>query len=416
MIDKFCHSNKSGSLAPASVGASGGSAGCLHDAGSLVRYTKSNSADINETIKSRQSRARRFALKSVVNDIFPNSRTSKCHRIRAPQREVEVWRGMSAGIAGKAFYKGLYTCGRVWTCPICAAKIAQGRRTEVKQAMEKAKSLGLKVLFMTMTLPHGCNTTLKYTLDAFSVAEKLLWSSRSGIAIREKYGIVGSIKTTEVTWGEDNGWHPHKHALLFVSKDVEVSEINAWMSYQWVLTCQKKGLPIPGLGRGLVIEDGSKASDYISKWGLEDEMTKSHVKVAKKEGRLTPFGFLQDILDTGDARSWALFQEYSDTFKGKRQMFWSRGLRALLLPDLEEVSDEYLASESADESNDAILFATLSVMEWRAIKFFKYESTLLDFSEGVDSSGQLQIWLNSVTDAYSFATENFSLSKLNSMD
>ena len=66
----------------------------------LGNNTNTYSADIEQTQKARGFRAKRFALKSVVNDILPDSRTAKCHRVRAPHQEVENWRGMYAGIAG----------------------------------------------------------------------------------------------------------------------------------------------------------------------------------------------------------------------------------------------------------------------------------------------------------------------------
>ena len=37
---------------------------------------------------------------------------------------------------GKAFFDGLQTCGNVWTCPVCAAKVQERRRLEIADAME----------------------------------------------------------------------------------------------------------------------------------------------------------------------------------------------------------------------------------------------------------------------------------------
>ena len=418
MVDEIVHSN-SHDVTPRRSDALGGE--CATAAGRspradegtpLVIYTKSYSADVNDTLLSRSARSRRFALKSVVNDIYPNSRTSKCHRIRAPQQQVEIWRGLSAGIAGKAFYKGLYTCGKLWTCPVCAAKISERRRPEIKQAIEEAKKQGLRVLFVTQTIKHGLDMALSDSLTAFTAADKLLWSSRSGASIRDQFGIEGTIKITETTWGETNGWHPHKHILMFVSGNSSLSEIQATLTYRWILACMKQGLPAPSLGRAVTVQDGSYADKYVSKWGLEDEMTKSHSKVAKNGG-FTPFALLQNILDTGDAQSWQLFKEYAEAFKGKRQLVWSKGLRARLLPDQLELSDEELAS-SEDVDVEAVFWASLSIQEWRAVRHFKYESVLLDKSEDSSSPQVLQSWLDSVSDSYRFARGGSSISELNS--
>ena len=74
------------------------------------------------------SRATRWALKSAVNKILPGSRTSKCMVFCAPV----TGQGLATiqlckGNHGKAYYQGLMACGSVWTCPVCAAKIAERR-------------------------------------------------------------------------------------------------------------------------------------------------------------------------------------------------------------------------------------------------------------------------------------------------
>ena len=78
------------------------------------------------------ARAERWALKSVVNRLLSGERVSKCMVLRAPipgqsLAPIEVHKGHTHG---KAFYHGLMSCGSVWTCPICAAKIAERRRVE----------------------------------------------------------------------------------------------------------------------------------------------------------------------------------------------------------------------------------------------------------------------------------------------
>lgn len=42
---------------------------------------------------------------------------------------------------GKAFYQGLMACGGVWTCPVCAAKVSERRRQELKEAIRAADAL-----------------------------------------------------------------------------------------------------------------------------------------------------------------------------------------------------------------------------------------------------------------------------------
>ena len=98
---------------------------------------------------------------------------------------------------------------------------------------------------------------------------------------------------------------------------------------RWAECCKRAGLGEPSRAHGLKLHDGSKAAAYASKWGLEDEMTKGHTKKAL-HGE-TPFDFLRSFLADGeDKQAAALFREFAETFKGKRQLHWSRGSR----PDL----------------------------------------------------------------------------------
>ena len=51
---------------------------------------------------------------------------------------------------------------------------------------------------------------------------------------------------------------------------------------QWQNCCKKAGLPIPSIEHGVDLQDGTFADEYVSKWGLEDEMTKGHTKKVVK--------------------------------------------------------------------------------------------------------------------------------------
>jgi len=365
-----------------------------HEGGSLGNITKYYSAVPSDSKNTRSLRARRYALQSVVRDILPNSRTAKCHRYKTPQKDVEIWRGASVGAAGKAFYKGLMVCGRLWTCPVCAAKISERKRVELSEGLASVKAQGLYVYLLTQTIRHGVGDSLSGGLAGIAAAEKRLWSNRSGLAVKKRLGVVGTIKTTEVTWGAENGWHPHKHTLLILKAPISPSVIQSELALLWQDACVKSGLPAPTLERGLTVQDGSFADKYVSKWGLESEMTKGHSKIAKNGG-LTPFALLEDVLETGDYRSVCLFKEYAEATKGKRQLVWSNGLRALLLRNPEEVSDLELA-DSEDPDVEAVFFASLSVLEWKAILHYKYRALLLAKCED-ESPEIVQAWLNDLT-------------------
>ena len=103
-------------------------------------------------------RVERFALQSVARDILPDSRTAKCLRIRAHDSDVQVWKSKKHKTAS---YGGLQTCGSVWVCPVCGAKVVERRRGEIQQAMAQHRACGGEVHLLTLTAPHTRFDVLK---------------------------------------------------------------------------------------------------------------------------------------------------------------------------------------------------------------------------------------------------------------
>jgi hypothetical protein len=329
------------------------------------------------------TRVARFSLQSVARSILPQSRTAKCLRIRAFNSDVQVWKHHEHGTAA---YAGLQTCGSVWACPVCAAKVAERRRVELQAAMATHKARAGAVTLLTLTTPHQKTDKLSELLENQSKALKRFWSDRSVIAVFKEMGTIGHVRALEVTHGRrspsNNGWHPHYHCLMFCGSGVDLSRFDGpqmkdWqvrLYLRWAACCLKSGLGEPSYAHGLKLDDGTKAGNYAAKWGLEDEMTKGHTKKAL-HGE-TPFDFLRAYLaDGSDRQAAALFKEFAETFRGKRQLSWSRGLKALFA--IEETSDEQLANK-VEES--AILLGLLTVDQWRDVLKVDARATVLEIA------------------------------------
>jgi hypothetical protein len=329
------------------------------------------------------TRVQRFALQSVSRSILPDSRTAKCLRIRAYNSNIEVWKHHEHQTAA---YAGLQTCGSVWACPVCAAKVAERRRAELQAAMAVHRAGAGAVTLLTLTTPHQKTDKLSELLENQAKALKRFWSDRSVIAIFKEMGTIGHIRALEVTHGRkspsNNGWHPHYHCLLFCGSGVDLSRFDGpqmkdWqvrLYLRWAACCVKSGLGEPSYQHGLKLDDGTKAGNYAAKWGLEDEMTKGHTKKAL-HGE-TPFDFLRAYLaDGSDKQAAALFAEFAETFKGKRQLSWSRGLKAMFA--IEEASDEELATR-VEES--AVLLGCLTVDQWRDVLKVDGRATVLEIA------------------------------------
>lgn len=344
-----------------------------------------------------QSRLQRFALQSVARGILPESRTAKCLRIRAYDAQVQVWKSKAHGTAS---YGGLQTCGSVWACPVCSAKIAERRRVELLDAMELHKAQGGSVSLLTLTTPHQRGDNLVELLAQQGKALQSFLRDRKVREVFAEMGYLGQVRALEVTHGRksarDNGWHPHFHILQFHQVQGSEADRKDWtvrLYLRWVAYCQKAGLGTPSYAHGIKLDDGTKAAQYVTKWGLEDEMTKGHTKKGKAGGE-SPFDLLRAVLaDKDDRQAAALFKEFAEGFKGKKQLSWSKGLKARFLVD--EKTDDELADEKDDR---ATLLGLLTVDQWRDVLKVDGRGVLLNIAakRGWDN---VQMYLHAIKDA-----------------
>ena len=316
-----------------------------------------------------ETKVQRFILQSVARKLFDNktSRLNKCLRLRAAHQDVQVWKSIEHKTT---HYKGLQTCGSVWICPVCSAKIAERRRLEIIQAMEAHRQAGGCVNMLTLTAPHQVKDNLVDLLAKQAKALHSFWRDREVNRILEEMATIGQIRALEPTHGrlspQNNGWHPHYHILQFgglgadyVPLDwLQIVDIEDVLYQRWAAACVRAGLGEPSRAHGLKLDDGSKAAKYVSKWGLEDEMTKGHTKKAL-HGE-TPFDFLRSYLaDPNDKQAGALFREFAEAFKGKRQLVWSRGLKKRYA--IGELSDEELSAQTDDQAR---LLGQITLEQW----------------------------------------------------
>lgn len=322
-------------------------------------------------VSPQMARAERFALKAVVNKFMPASRTAKCMRWRVPKQVVQVLKSLEFN---KAFYSGLQVCASVWGCPVCSGKITERRRVELVGAVATAKGMGWQVMLLTLTVPHGLGDELNAMLDNMMAAWRKTSSDRAGKAVRAMIALEGTVRALEVTDGS-NGFHPHFHVLLFLSSNVTTETVQNAFRPLWQQACVKAGLPCPSDAHGVRVDDGSYAAAYASKWGIESEVTKGHSKKGKQDS-MTPWDMLRCYLATKCERSRKRFMIYIEAFTGRRQLYWSNGLKAKL--GVSDLTDEELAHQ---EEERATLLSELTDDQWRAVLHTRSESALLDVAE-----------------------------------
>lgn len=353
-------------------------------AGALGTNAKSSAAPLvdpetGEILGGEKSallaRFERFALQSAARRLLPQSRTAKCLRLRQKGREIQVIKSKEHGSCS---YKGLQTCGSVWACPVCAAKISERRRVELKAATDAHIAAGGMVYLLTLTNAHHFGDDLGDLLAGQAKALSAFNGDRASRKLFAEMGCIGQIRAAEVTHGRlrrvNNGWHPHFHILLFAAPGVDLGAFQQAFSARWISACLRAGLKRPSLEHGVKLDNGEFAADYAAKWGLDHEMTKGHIKKAN-DGE-TPFDLLRAYLGNCDKQAGALFIQFAEAFKGKRQLYWSPGLKKHF--QIGEMTDEELANQQDDK---AVLLGQITLEQWRHICKVEARTLILELAE-----------------------------------
>ncbi len=252
-----------------------------------------------------------------------------------------------------AYVAGVQRCGSPWSCPPCSSVVRHRRAEDINRAVEPHLAGGGGALLLTLTLPHGPGDALGPRLNLVSTALKACFKGSGWERRRDRLGYVGSIRSVEMTWGEATGWHPHVHVLVLFDRQVgeaRAEDFRAWVYGRWNGFCEDRGFgtvhPVHGVDVEVVSTCGDLAR-YLGKaeggWEVGQEVARGDAKRGRA-GRMAPFELLGEFVATGESRLYALWMEYEAATFGKSAIHWSPGLRAKLLGDEPEETDEELAA------------------------------------------------------------------------
>lgn len=243
-------------------------------------------------------------------------RIENCYRLKS-KRSHSVSLRKKEG-ASKAHFGGLQTCGSVWVCPVDASIISERRCLQTQDSCNnwRNRDCDNSVSMITWTTPHYIFQPLGEVLQLQDRAVRIMKKQPQ----RKLYKVyrtlmnemcsIGAYTGRELTFGE-NGWHPHRHDLHFMTRANE-SQLIRWrhdLAIAFAIAFLKAGGTITNmqafLHRSVRIDqinedDGfTRISRYITtvegeKWTLAKEATKGIVKTGKN-GHITPFGMLEAI-------------------------------------------------------------------------------------------------------------------------
>jgi len=250
-----------------------------------------------------------------------------------------------------AHFEGTQTCGSVWVCPCCSARISETRRGELNRLLVWAREQGHCVQMITLTARHASGDDLQTFLDQMKAAKKS-WAQKKPY---RRVEMIGSVTATEVTHGMINGWHPHFHILVVTKEKTDLEVLRE----PWIASLKKVGLD--GNDAAFQVQNASAAGRYIAKWGAAEELALTGSKRGRS-GR-TPAQLLAAACDEGDKRAGMRWLEYAKVFSGTRQLVWSRGLKDLA--GLNEVSDEEAAQDEHQQEQIELGRLNIKAEDWQ---------------------------------------------------
>lgn len=293
-----------------------------------------------------------------------------------------------------AKFIGLNHCGNAWLCPNCAPRAAEKTSRWIAGALEIAQQYKQKAFMVTLTIGHYRAVPLKLLIDALDRTFKCIFTqskckTAGYVKMREFYNNVPMkhyIKSTEITWSYQFGWHPHIHLLYFVdSKDW--NKILQWentLNELWMFATKKYlteeiedadflsdeskaemisevskvyekklertvGLHFSKDKNGNLIKQTS--SSYITGWGANKELSDKEAKTCQMPGHFSIMQILQNAVfedenkkdDTDELNFWwkLYFEIGYAVYKRKCRWAWSHtGLKKQAMLWLETLTEE----------------------------------------------------------------------------
>lgn len=286
------------------------------------------------------------------------ARVCKCGFVnRADELEVRVTHGDDGP---NAYVTGLVTCGSVWVCPTCSAKIRTRRQLEVSSIAQQHADAGGTLGMMTLTVRHDSGHGLAQLMDAQAGAWRSLMQSERWRSDVRPF-LDGTVRSWEVTHGflrsASGSWHPHFHVLLLWKADAPPVDLE-WIADAWRSRVERRLGTTTGSQGFDYRPVSSDAAEYVAKIGAE--MTRADLKGGAQIWQLI------DAVEDGETWASHRLLEYIAATHGRRAIQMSRGLRARF--GLDDLTDEQIAELEVDGE----LVETMHPQRWRRLCKYEY--------------------------------------------
>ncbi len=275
-------------------------------------------------------------------------RTRFCHARRTHLADNVVIKLNKNEIGSESAIGNVQTCGSVWSCPVCASRIAVEKGKLVQKALVYAKENNQVPIMVALTASHAIHTPLKDFKGAFKAAWKMFSSHRRWRKFKKQYGLKHWIANREITYGT-NGWHYHMHLLVFMDA-VELKYADEGIALEetltelWLSCLAHNGLS--GLDEYALKVSASEnvGVEYLTKIGLTEDAKTGDLQYEMTASSEKKSGYtIWDILrhaSYGDKKSKRLYIEFVGVMFGDSFLSFSKGFLPLLEDIQLPVADE----------------------------------------------------------------------------
>lgn len=229
---------------------------------------------------------------------------------------------------------------------------------------------------LTLTVPHYRRDKLEWLLESYQLAWQKLVNGGNQSAwkrICRQYGIVGWRWQLELTVSRQNGFHPHRHIILFFNRRLSAAEAQAAERAIWQLWNERVYKVMGrrpheeyGVDLRLASRKGSKGlAAYVTK-GMALEATGGINKAGK--GSRSIHEVLLDLATAPKARDLAIFHEIEEAVRGARWHGESQQLKELMRDaGAEEIRAELEEQHAAEHGGgtERYVLAAIDREEWK---------------------------------------------------
>jgi len=266
---------------------------------------------------------------------------------------------------GRACYSGLYRCGDFWRCPSCRVTLGIRRARQIETALRAHVDAGGSALLATYTVPHTRDESLPVVLARLADT----WRRYAKSALRDVLGrhYVGAVRALEVTHGV-SGWHPHYHALVFVSPGLPyLTPVSVALAERW---SQVAGAEWRADVRQVARDGVAAVARYLTTDGISGASYEVASPAAKVSAGRSYVQILWDYARYRSSADAALVYEYAAALHGVHHLTVSPRLRCLY--------DFVDPASGWDEIADEDVLALLNSDEWLSILNAGEDRNLLD--------------------------------------